>query len=140
MGLKYVLVLMVLLVLLSGCSSETIKSAAQKTIIKAKGFGGVDMVISPSEGKNVKGIVTIELKNVPEAISIAGFFIYLQGEQLQGGPNLGLDMDGSDGWSYILDTTNYDNGVYEVGAVVGESIGEDKDPLGAVTTQIIIQN
>ena len=50
-----------------------------------------------------------------------------------------MDTDGSDGWSYVLDTTNYENGVYEVFSMVGEEIKEAA-PSGMASAQVIIEN
>ena len=111
------------------------------TEITSRGFGGIKIVVSPSEGKTVKGVVTIDLTKVPDTTGIAAFGIYEQGnEDMSVGPNLGMDTDGSDGWGYILDTTNYDNGVYSVMSVVGESFEEGKEPTGGATVQVVIEN
>ena len=99
------------------------------------------MVVSPSTDKVIKGIVTLNLVEVPEGTGVTALLLQGQGAPDTSGPNLGLDTDGSDGWSYILDTTKYDNGVYTVGGIAGISLGGESDqPLGAVSTQVIIEN
>ena len=144
---KYTLaVLLIVAILISGCSKETsaqkvaVKSepTAPKTEIKATSLG-TTMVTSPSVDKVISGTVTIELTKVPAETGVAGFGIEKQGSTESGGPNLGLDQDGSDGWSYILDTTNYENGVYTAYSMVGESL-QAQAPLGIVTAQVVIEN
>ena len=149
---KHTILLAILLstiILLSGCSQKTsttvttktestAATAAPKTEITAKSLG-TEMVISPSVGKTIKGIVTITLTKVPSATGIAAFGIEKQGSTEGGGPNLGMDQDGSDGWSYILDTTDYENGIYTIYSMVGESLKAEA-PLGIVTAQVVIEN
>jgi len=134
--------------LLSGCgerptATTTIEKTApekEEALEEGRGFGKIKLTISPADGKTIKGMVTITLANVDEDARIAAFLIQAQGEQIEG-PNLGIDTDKDDGFSYILDTTKYENGVYTIGAVVGKSLeNEGEDASGAAMTQFIIEN
>ena len=55
-------------------------------------------------------------------------------------PGTPIDQDSSDGWSVMYDTTQYENGLYEVAAIVGEGFEDNQPPLDAVTAQILIEN
>jgi len=56
------------------------------------------------------------------------------------GTNSHMDSEGSDGWSVLYDTTEFENGIYEVAAVVGTDFGGNTPPLDAVVAQIVIDN
>ena len=58
----------------------------------------------------------------------------------EAGPNLGSDSDGSDGWSYMLDTTTYDNGLHDISGLAFSELTTGAAPLGSATTQVIIKN
>lgn len=112
---------------------------AIKTVIIAKA-GNTEIVISPSNERVVKGIITITATKVPNETKLVAFAI--QGGNIdpieKTGPNIGVDNDGDDGWSYLLDTKKYENDLYSISAIAGKSVGSE--PLGAVTAQVIIQN
>jgi len=107
------------------------------TKITGKGFNDTIITIEPSEDKTISGIVTITMTNAPEETK-AGFFAMVnKGEQVDT-PNLGIDQDDSDGWSWILDTSEYENGVYEISSIA--ALDGDSSPLGNATAQVIIEN
>jgi len=115
-----------------------------KTEITAKGvMRGSEMVITPTIEKNVKGIINIELNNVPQKTRAVAFTIQ-EGdvERVEGqAPNLPFDYDGSDGWGISLDTSDYENGLYTIRVVAAEGFsGENKPPLDVASAQIIIKN
>lgn len=139
-------VLLIVVIFLSGCAQqgeqttqETSESAPPKTEIVGR-LKGTEMVIKPSVDNVIKGIVTVTATKVPEGAQRVYFV--LSGQSIEGvGPNINIDTDGSDGWSGILDTTQYENGVYTIGALafLTTEITED-DPIGGATAQVIIQN
>jgi hypothetical protein len=140
----FMLVFIIGMLLLSGCGSETSSTekvntepAAPKTEITATGMGDTTIVVSPSVDKTIKGTVTIDLTKVLSNTKIAAFGVTKQGEEGLGTPV--FDREGSDGWSYILDTTTYPNGVYTISGITGDEL-EDDGPDGFVQVQAIIEN
>jgi hypothetical protein len=114
-------------------------SLFKKTEVKQKGLN-VLMVITPSENDVLSGKVTIKATEVPEETMHVGFSINEKFEDLgQGGPNLGFDSDGSDGWEIPLDTTEYENGEYYVAVFVFDN-DASSNPLGAGNVKVAIKN
>ena len=76
----------------------------------------------------------------PPQNSMAFFAMDRQGESgtLGEGPNIGIDQDGSDGWSARLDTTAFENGVYEVSGLA--MADADSDPIGGATALLVFEN
>jgi hypothetical protein len=110
-----------------------------KTSIKEKGLNST-MVISPSQNDVISGEVVIEATDLPAETKHVGFSVSEKFEDLGvGGPNLGFDSDGSDGWGKTLDTSNYENGIYYVALFVFEN-DASSNPLGAVNKQVEIRN
>ncbi len=129
------LIVLVLLVFVLGC--------AQKTEIRERGFGGAEILITPSEGKVLEGIVTVTLLNVPPETKVVGFS--LESMETEGigetGPNLGFDREGKDGWSTKVDTTEYTNSKYKLFALAfSEEPSEDPEPTAGSQVEIIINN
>ena len=56
-----------------------------------------------------------------------------------GGPNLGFDSDGGDGWSQTLDTTTYENGRYFI-AIFAFDSDAIENPIAVANAQVKIQN
>lgn len=115
-----------------------------KTEIIAKGQTGLELVISPSVDEVIKGTVTITMNNVPQGTKFAGFYLKSGDAEDVGDdlPNVGLDKDGSDGWSSILDTTEYNNNKYRIFAA---TFGEEPDyttaePTGTILAEVVINN
>jgi len=149
------ILLLVLLVFIAGCAqsgpadtndieekvqiTETTQPPAPKTEITVTQLG-TRLIISPSIDKEIGGVVTLTVTEVPEGTTSIGFAISGLGiEDISAtGPNIFTDSDGSDGWESIFDTSRYDNGVYDIsGMAFPESGGA---PLGAATAQVVIQN
>jgi len=135
-------------ILVSGCvgqASELIDVEEQArnpepfTEIRTSGFN-TEMVISPTSNNVISGIVTITMSKIPAETGIVGFVLLAQGEELIGGPNLGMDGSGNDGWSFILDTTAYSNGVYTLSGIAAIAFEEGRQPLGVASAQVIIEN
>jgi len=114
-----------------------------KTEIIAKGQKGVELVISPSVDEVIKGTVTITMNNVPQGTKFAGFYLKSgDAEDVGDGlPNVGLDNDGSDGWSLIVDTTTYNNDKYRIFV---STFAEEPDywvePTGTTSAEVLINN
>jgi len=98
------------------------------------------MLIEPSVDNVVSGVVTIAVTEPPSETEMVFFVIVGQGiEDTEiTGPNLGIDQDGGDGWSRLLDTTDYDNGLFEISGLPMSD--PDSDPLGIVSAQVLIEN
>jgi hypothetical protein len=112
--------------------------AAPKTEIVVEGMNAT-MVIEPSVDDVISGMVTITISKAPDETEMAFFAMQKQGaDPAEEGPNLGIDTDGSDGWSRLLDTTGFENGLYEIGGFA--IVDPDGDPLGAATAQVVIEN
>lgn len=123
---------------------ETFTEEAQcNTEIKLKGYN-LDAVIKPSIEERVKGIVKIEATKVNDDTKMV--FFAITGHDIppleQTGPNIGVDTDGSNGWSIMLDTTKYKNGLYDilVGSSPKESMEEGQGPAAYAQGQIVISN
>lgn len=154
--MKKLILALFLLIVVSGCininigktaaeekvstSSEEQKGIPAKTEIKVSQMG-MEMIISPSQDRVVKDIVTITVTKAPSNTGVIGFVI--QGPRIEDlkkvGPNLGLDEDGSDGWSYDFDTNGYPNNKYTI-AVIAFSGQPNEPPLGAAQAQVEIKN
>lgn len=104
---------------------------------------GMEMIISPSQDKVVKDIVTITVPKVPTNSALVAFGIIGPGiEPLEKtGPNLGYDADGSDGWSFEFDTNSYPNSEYTLAAIAFPANRQSgAPPLGAAQVTIVIEN
>jgi hypothetical protein len=117
----------------------TTKSIIPRTKIEERGMN-VKLIISPSQNDVISGEVTIEAVDVPKETKNVGFLtIENFNETETGGPNLGFDSSPNGGWTKTLDTTEYDNGEYNIGIVVFGS-NTDSDPIGAVNVKVLIDN
>jgi len=113
------------------------------TEIRVKGRTGLsEMLITPTIEKNVQGIITVELTKTPEETQ--GVIFVLQKGKITFEEGLGtgatMDSDKTDGWSILYDTSEYENGLYEVAAIIGEGFADGQQPLDAVVAQIVINN
>ena len=132
--------IILLIIGLSGCT-ETQTTPANE--IRADGTGiskGMEMVISPSEDNEISGVVTISMTKVPEATLFVSFAIDGPGIN-DTSPNLGLNINESEGWSIEFDTTDYSDDTYTiVGYAFATEHGADTNPLGFVQTEVVIKN
>ena len=115
-------------------SNQNISSAT--TQVTVDGFNS-SVTIAPSVDNVLSGTVTVTLEDAPDGTNLAFFTIAGPGISEEG-PNLGIDSDSSGGWSRIVDTTEYENGVYDIGALAMPSA--DDNPLGTATAQVVIEN
>lgn len=133
--MKKIILVLLFVILITGC--------AEKTEIIAKGQKGTELVISPSRDEVIKGTVTITLNKVPPGTKYAGFYLERGDAEdaSDGPPNLGLDNDGSDGWSLVVDTTIYDNKQHRLFALAfAEEPGPTVEPTATVQTKVVINN
>jgi hypothetical protein len=118
-------------------SSETAtEPASPKTEIKVQGQNAT-LTISPSIDDEIKGTVTVTITGAPSETK-AVFFTIAARDERPDSPNLGIDEDGSDGWSRIVDTTKYKNGVYVIAGM--PTVTGEGDPLGRATAKVEIRN
>jgi uncharacterized membrane protein len=118
-------------------SSETAtEPASPKTEVKVQGQNAT-LVISPSVDNEISGIVTVTVTEVPSETKWVFFTIAARDER-PNSPNLGIDEDGSDGWSRTVDTTKYKNGVYVIAGM--PTTTAEGDPLGRASAKVRIKN
>jgi hypothetical protein len=132
--------IMLLVIGLSGCT-ET--ETTPKTEIRAEGSGiseGMEMLISPSVDNEISGVVTIRMTKVPEETLYVSFAIVGPGIE-DTGPNLGVNIAESEGWSVEFDTNDYSDNTYTlIGYAFSTEQGADTNPLGFVQTEVVIKN
>jgi hypothetical protein len=98
----------------------------------------VTVVIEPATGDVISGTVDISITESPDATNFGFFVLEGPGVADTDGPNLGIDDDGSDGWSVEFDTTEYENGSYRISGL--PTTGVNDDPLGIATADVEIEN
>ena len=99
-------------------------------------------MIAPSTDNVVSGIVTISMISVPAGTGAVGFGIKGPGVQPESDfdANIGIDTDSSNGFGYMLDTAQYQNGLFEVYSITAKELKPGNPPTGGATAQIMIQN
>jgi hypothetical protein len=103
--------------------------------------GSVDGTISPSIDEKVKGVIKVEVKNVPEGTKIVAY--YLSGGNL---PAIGtermpsLATDNGDVWVGMIDTSEYENGLYDLAVVTNNKEALEGDPQAYAQGKIVISN
>lgn len=115
-------------------------TSKSKTEVFGSGFNA-EMTVSPSVDNVISGIVTVTVTKSPVGTKGVGFAITggSLGNDLKGtGPNLGFDTAVGDGWTKLVDTTQYPNGLYEISSIAFSDM--DSDPLGVATAQVVIEN
>jgi subtilisin family serine protease len=100
-------------------------------LVPGGGGGGGDnppgvSVTSPSDGATVSGSVTVTASASDDnGVTQVEFFV--------DGGSIGVDTDGSNGWSASWDTTAYSNGGHTVSAVATDTIGQTGSDSVSVT-------
>src|SRR3989338_7746077 len=160
--MKKIILALMILIIITGCaqkitepeekfpepeitrSAELAKEPERSKIeIRATGPTGMELVISPSADEAIKGLVTLTINQVPPGTKYVGFFLESGDaeESSDGPPNLGLDDEGSDGWSLVADTTAHDNNQYLIFALAfAEEPGSTVEPTATVQTGAAINN
>lgn len=132
--------LLALAVALSGCTQPADGTTAQTSgKITAEGQS-LEMAISPSVDNRVRGTVSLEASNAASGVNIIAFAI--QGDDIpemdEGNPNLG-DVPYAGDAIFLLDTTQYNNGVYTVSALAyGDYV--EGPPADIASAQVVIEN
>ena len=121
------------------CESYTEEKSCITEINLKGSIGILDVTIAPTIDEKVKGIITIETTTVPSNTQLVA--VGLSGES---SPPLGpgiefLSASNINGvWKLIIDTKEYENGVYSIGISTTE--GGDSSPTAYAEGQIIIEN
>ncbi len=109
---------------------------------------GIEGSISPTLETTISGIVTIEATSVPEGTGLVKFIVRPSDITMGGSMSASdlaqvdqyRDTSDSDGWSTIVDTSSYENGVFSVDIMAMLPGDEDGDPLDMATTQVQVEN
>lgn len=115
------------------------KILVPKNEIKEGGYNST-IVLTPSQNDVISGEVTVKALDVPIEAKHVGFSINENFDDLGvGGPNLGFDSKKDDGWSIVLDTTKYNNGIYYVAFFVF-STDATSNPVAVANAQVEVKN
>ena len=130
------------------CESYTEEGTCE-TEIQLKGTKDLEGLITPSLDETVKGIIKVEVFNVPEDTEFVMFLFYPQEVQL--GSDMSdedvakvireRDFTGADGWSVFFDTTSAENGLYKM--FIGPTYEDAPDENPWTTygqAQVIVNN
>lgn len=123
------------------CKSYVEEKQCATEIKLQEGVGGMYGTVKPSIEEKVKGVIKIELGGVPDdAVAVA---YYLEGGDLSPvgegrRPLFATKQD--DVWTGLLDTTEYENGMYTLGAVAWDVEDADGPPKANAQGQILISN
>jgi serine protease len=83
-------------------------------------------IVSPNNGATVAGVVQVSATASDDhAVTQVGFFV--------DGTSIGVDADGSDGWSVSWDTGSYADGTHTMVAVATDSAGQTAEDGISVT-------
>lgn len=103
--------------------------------------GSIEGIIKPSIEEKVKGIIKIELTSVPDDTVLVAY--YLEGGNL---PPIGIERmplfatNQGDVWTGMIDTNEYENGLYQLGVVSNNKEELEGDPQAYAKGQILISN
>jgi len=104
--------------------------------------GTLGGTVKPSIESKVEGIINIEVTNVPEDTMLVAYF--LEGgdlEEMGSGRMPNFATEQGDVWTGMLDTSDYDDGLYTLAVVSTneEELG-DEGPQAYAQAQILIEN
>ena len=103
--------------------------------------GNIDGIIKPSLEEKVKGVIKLEIKNVPEDTVLVAY--YLEGGDLS---PIGIERmpyfatNQGDVWTGMLDTNEYKNGLYQIGVIANNEETLEGNPHAYAFGQILISN
>ena len=153
--MKKIIPILALIILFMGCMQrEDIKPFEEKPapeIIKTQielENKGLEVVVSPTEGKKVSGVVTIGIKKVPQGSAKLVVMLSPQGigeiSDPFNTPNVIMQYAEATEAEVLIDTKKVENGVYDL-AVMGSRRAEltqnDTSPwVAVVQTQVIVEN
>ena len=108
---------------------------------EGNGFGELGILVRPAKDGIISGTVDVLAFNANLDTEIIAFGITGGNiaELKDSGPNIGIDTNGTDGWTQTLDTTKYENGEYRIFAVGGKNTPGEL-PTSAVNLDLIIEN
>ncbi|MBW2990091.1 hypothetical protein KY348_00120 [Candidatus Woesearchaeota archaeon] len=124
------------------------ETQACKTEILMSGKN-IEARLSPSIESNVKGIIQVEALKVPKATEFVVFLFYPQDVQLSSNMDeedakrvlREIDVNEADGWSVFIDTTKFNNGIYNIFIGPSKEDASEESPWLAYTqTQIVVNN
>ena len=152
---KIIFILLVLgIILVASCQREDIKPFEEKPapdVVKTQielENKGLEVVVSPTEGKKISGVVTIGIKKVP--LGSAKLVVMLSPQGIGeisdpfNTPNVIMQYAETTEAEVLIDTKKVENGVYDL-AVMGSRRAEltqnDTSPwVAVVQTQVIVEN
>jgi hypothetical protein len=103
--------------------------------------GNIDVTIKPSIEDRVQGIIRIEVRGTPEDTNFVVF--YLAGGDIPpiSGENLPSSASNQgDVWTGLIDTTDYENDVYEIMVIASSEDSLEGDPQYYAQGQILVSN
>lgn len=153
--MKKIILILVLMTLLLGCTQrEEIKPFEEKPapeVIKTQielENKGLEVIVSPTEGKKVKDIISVEIKKVP--LGSAKLVVMLSPQGIGeisdpfNTPNVIMQYAETTETEILIDTKSVENGIYSL-AVMGSRKAElaqnDTSPwVAVVQTQVVVEN
>ena len=153
--MKKITLLLILAILIIGCTQrEEIKPFEEKPapeVIKTQielENKGLEVIVSPTEGKKVKGVITVEIKKFP--LGSAKLVVMLSPQGIGeisdpfNTPNVIMQYAEAAVTAILIDTKSVENGVYNL-AVMGSRKAElaqnDTSPwVAVVQTQVVVEN
>ncbi len=137
---------LLILVLLVGCTQQgTIETIEKNQTKISLENNGLNVEISPTNNKEVKGVITIKLISVPPQTTKVLISLAPQGFKgdLYNSSNVIIQWieNPSNGQEILLDTTKVENGVYGIGVgATYEGAPESSPWIALVQTQVNVQN
>lgn len=130
---------LVAVVLASGC----IQAPPEYTEINLEDQG-LSVRIAPTIENKVSGLISLYLKNVPE--DTVGLVMIMSPKEmdpqtnLTEEPNVIMEFMLPDVDELIIDTTDVENGLYDLGVVAGAEGAEMDTWIASVSTELIVEN
>lgn len=116
-------------------TKPTITYSGNKMLVQNN---NVQYEMYPTSREVIKGLVTIKLDEAPTGTKKVLFGMVPASQYSSGtSPNLGVDPDGSNGWSLDFFTKDIQNGEYTVFIV---PIGSFNNPIGRIYANVQVQN
>lgn len=123
------------------CESYVEEKQCAKEIKMSPAVGDLSGFVKPSIDNKVKGTVTIEISTFPEDTKIVAY--YLEGGDLEPigqGRMPGFASKQGDVWIGMIDTTEYENGAYQLAVVSNNQEAMEGNPKAMTTAWLDIEN